>query len=61
MPHTSVKSIITQKMMDKQVQLDIFKLPLHNLSQVIKQSLNKLLETFKSQLCEITQVLAQDT
>ena len=35
-------------MMDKQVQPDTFNPPLHNLSQEVKQSLNKLLETFKS-------------
>ena len=49
-PQTSVNSIITQKMMDEQFQLDIFKPPFHNLSQKINQSLNKLLETFKSQV-----------
>ena len=48
MPQTSVNSIIKQKMMDEQVQLDTFKPPLHNLSQGIKQSFNKLLKTFKS-------------
>ena len=35
-------------MMDEQVQLDTSKPPLHNLSQEIKESLNKLLEAFKS-------------
>ena len=49
MPQTPVNSIIMQKMLDEQVQWDTFKPPLHNLSQEIKQSLNKLLETFKSQ------------
>ena len=34
-------------MMDKLVQLDTFKLPLHNLSSEVKQSLDKLLESFK--------------
>ena len=48
MPQTSVKSIIAQKMMDEQVQLDTLKPPLHNLSPEIKLSLDKLLETFKS-------------
>ena len=41
-------SIINQKMLDEQVQLDTFKPPLHNLSPEIKQSLDKLLEIFKS-------------
>ena len=49
MPQTSVNSIIIQKMMDEQVQLDTFKPPLHNLSQEVKQSLDELLKTFKSQ------------
>ena len=49
MPQISVNSIITQKVMDEQVQLDTFRPPLYNLSQYIKQSLNKLLEVLKSQ------------
>ena len=32
MPQTSVNSVITQKIMDKQVQPDTFKPHLHNLS-----------------------------
>ena len=44
MPQTSVSSIITEKMIDEQVQLHTFKPPLHNLSQDIKQSLDILLE-----------------
>ena len=48
MPQTSVNSVITQKKIDQQVQPDIFKSPLHNLSLDVKQSLDKLLETFKS-------------
>ena len=48
MPQTSVNSIMTQKMMDEQVQPDTFKLPLHIFFQEIKQSLDTLLETFKS-------------
>ena len=43
MPQTSVNSVIKQKMIDEQVQADTFKPLLHNLSQEIKQSLNKLL------------------
>ena len=35
--------------MDEQVQPDTSKTPFHNLPQEIKQSPNKLLETFKSQ------------
>ena len=46
MPQTPVNSIITQKIMHEQVQLDIFKSLLHNLSQKIKQSIDKLLEIF---------------
>ena len=49
MPQTSVNSFITEKMMDKQVQSDTFKPPLHNLFPEIKQSLDKLLEIFKFQ------------
>ena len=48
MPQTSVSSVITQKMMNKQVQLDTFKCPLYNLSPDMNQSWDKLLETFKS-------------
>ena len=53
MPQTSVNSIITQKMMDEQVQPDTFKPPLHNLSPEIKQSPDKIMETFKYQLHEM--------
>ena len=49
MSPSTTDSIITQKMMDEQVQPDTFKPPLYNFSKEIKQSLNKLLETFKSQ------------
>ena len=44
-PQTPVNSVITQKMMAKQVQLDTF----IYLSSEVKQSLHKLLESFKSQ------------
>ena len=49
MPQTSVNSVITQKMIHEQVQSDTFKPPLHNLSSEVKWSLDKLLESFKSQ------------
>ena len=49
MSQTSVNSVITWKMIDEQVQLDTFKSSLHNLSSEVKWSLDKLLESFKSQ------------
>ena len=48
MSQTSVNSVTTQKMMDEQVQLGTFKSPLHKLSSEVKESLDKLLESFKS-------------
>ena len=49
MPQTSVNSVVTQKMIDKQVQPDTCKPPSHNLSLEVKQSLDKWLESLKSQ------------
>ena len=46
---TSVNSVIAQKMMDDQVQLNTFTPPSHHLSSEVKQSLNELLKSFKSQ------------
>ena len=46
----SVNSVITQKMMDDQVQLATFTPPLHNLSLEVKLYLDRSLESFKSQL-----------
>ena len=39
-------------MMDDQVQLDTFRPPLHNPSSKVKQALDKLLESFKSQFAK---------
>ena len=50
MPQTFVSSVIL--LMDKPVQLDTFKPPLHNLSVETKQSLHKLLETIKCQFLQ---------
>ena len=52
MSQTSVNSVLTQKMMDDQVQLDTFTPPLHHLFSKVKQSLDKLLNSFKSQLAK---------
>ena len=49
MSQTSVNSVITEKMMDNQVQPDTFTLPIHNLSLEVKLFLDKLLKSFKSQ------------
>ena len=49
MSQTSVNSVITQKMMDDQVQPDTFTPPLHHLSLEKKQSLDESLKSFKSQ------------
>ena len=61
MPQTSVKSIITQKMMDKQVQLNIFKSPLHNLSQELNSHSINYWKHSNPNLHEMRQVLAQLT
>ena len=39
-------------MMDDQVQPDTFMPPLHNLLSAVKQSLDKLLESFKSKFAK---------
>ena len=49
MAQTSINSVTAQKMMDDQVQLDTSTVHLHNLSLEVKWSLDKLLESFKSQ------------
>ena len=46
MPHTPVKSITTQKIIDEHVQLDTFTPPLHTLLGNMRKSLNQLLETY---------------
>ena len=48
MSQTSGNSVITQKMMDEQVQPDIFRPPLQHLSSEVKQSLDELLDSFQS-------------
>ena len=50
MSQTSVNSVITQKVMDNQVQPDTFIPPLHHLSSEVQWSLDELMESFKSQL-----------
>ena len=52
MPQTSANSILTQKMMDEQVQPGTFRPPLYNLSPDVRQPLDKLLEMMKSQYGE---------
>ena len=47
MSQASVNSVITQKMMDHQGQLDTFTPPLHHFSLEVKQCLDELLESFK--------------
>ena len=49
LPQIPVNSVIMQKMMDKQIQPDTFKLPLHNLSLDVQWFLEKLLKSFKYQ------------
>ena len=49
MSQTFVNSVITQKIMDDQVQLDTLTTPLHNLSWGVTWSLDKLLESLRSQ------------
>ena len=52
MSQTSVNSVITQKMMDDQVQPVTFTCPLHHLSSEVKQSLDELLESLKSKIAK---------
>ena len=52
MSQTSVNSVITQKMMGVQVQLDTFTPSLHHLSSEVKWSLDELLDSFKSQFAK---------
>ena len=52
MPQTSVSSILTKKWWRNKFNWTLCNPPSHNLSQEIKQSLNKLLETFKSQFAQ---------
>ena len=49
MSKTSVNSVMTQKMMDYQVQPDTFMSLLHCPSSKLKWSLDELLDSFKSQ------------
>ena len=52
MPHTSVSSLTTQKMIDEHIQPDTFTPPLHTCLGYVKKLLNQLLETFKSQVAQ---------
>ena len=52
MPQTSINSLTTQKMIDEHIQPDTFTPPLHTCQGNVGKSLNKLLETFKSQFAQ---------
>ena len=52
MLQTSINSLTTQKMIDEHIQPDSFTPPLHTLPGDVRQSLNQLLETFKSQFAQ---------
>ena len=49
MPQTSINSVTTQEIIDEHIQLDSFTPPLHTLLSNVRESLNQLLKTFKSQ------------
>ena len=52
MLQTAIKSLTTQKMIDECVQPDTFTLSLHTLLDDVRESLNQLLESFKSQFTQ---------
>ena len=61
MPQASVNSIITQKMIDGQVQPDTFEAPLHILSQEIFSHLINYWKHSNPNLCETRTHIAQHT
>ena len=46
MPQTAINSFTTQMMLDKHIQPNTFKAPLHTLLDYVKKSLNELLDNF---------------
>ena len=59
MPQTSINSLTAQNMIDEYIQPDTFRPPLHTLLGDVMNSLNQLLETFKSQFAQDETVLEQ--
>ena len=57
MPQTAINSLTTQKILDEQVQPDIFTPPIHTLLDDVRKSLNQLLETFESHFTQDEKVL----
>ena len=52
MLQTAINSLTTQKMLDEHIQPDTFTPPLHTLLGDVRESLNHLQQTFKSQFAQ---------
>ena len=52
MPQTAINSLTTQNMIGKHIHPNFFRPPSHTLPEDVMESINQLLDTFKSQFVE---------